>query len=173
MGYMQKLKDWYTGSDELEDPSKRETLGKLAKGGLELMLVGGIVGLAKRAGAEDVPEIVKMYPWDHVALSRKDLFDGRKFTYYHKKEDWKNLYQSEERCRNIFENPEIMDKVMNILTDNDLNNDELKGVAVSKNDVLGFWISSNKNGFKTKKGNLMYNCYLNLKPSDAEYLRRA
>jgi len=40
MGIYNKIKDWYTGSDELEDPDKRETLGKLAKGGLELMLVG-------------------------------------------------------------------------------------------------------------------------------------
>jgi len=173
MGIYQKIKDWYTGPNELESPGRREALGTLLTG-LEMLVVGGgVLGLAKNALADDLPEIAKMYPWNHVQLTKQDRPKNTDFHWVYKKQQWIDFYNNDDRCRKIFSTPKIMDEIMQILTDNNSNNDELRGVVISRNNKLAFNIASKNFGFKTKRGVQMYYCYINLDSSDAEYLKKS
>jgi len=130
MGIYQKMKDWYTGSNELEDPDKRETLGKLVAGLEALVIGGGVLGLAKRAGAGDkLPYfkrefIDKVYeqslpasdyhPKARVCDIKSGIMSKHEKHYFLNRKQWIDYFYNDnevsDKLQNIFNNPEAMKK---------------------------------------------------------------
>jgi len=148
MGYMQKLKDWYTGSDELDDPSKRETLGKLLTG-LEALVIGGsIVGLAKKVGAgEQLKKVPGLdYEFDGgVYIWGESGFPKHRFKYRraYKKEDGdlERLFTKSELYNFIGKHIEPKYKsneLIKLAFDDDNPNEIGVSFKIGKNYYIGF-----------------------------------
>jgi len=110
MGIYQKIKDWYTGSNELEDPDKRETLGKLLTGLEALVIGGGVLGLAKKVNAAERRYIDEYFdmgkPIPEIEGARKKTLKGGLKT----KIDWIISFQDQNKFTSFYFNSDDIGK---------------------------------------------------------------
>jgi hypothetical protein len=81
------------------------------------------------------------YPWDEV-YSELSLDQKRKCRGGTNAENWKKLYDTHPEIKSIFKNG--FDKLMNKVTDGNLENDELFSVAYTEDNYLLFKFLTNK-----------------------------
>ncbi|MEM4336925.1 MAG: hypothetical protein QXG86_02890 [Candidatus Woesearchaeota archaeon] len=93
--------------------------------------------------------IATAYPWDGIALDEKTLYatpGSFDWVIPIKLQIWKEEYNKNKQIRELFYEPNKMDKILEIITDGDFTNDELSNVGLTKRYVV-YWLKTDDPSF--------------------------
>lgn len=120
--------------------------------------------------------VADMYPWEGIALDEKTLYatpGSYDWVIPIKPAVWKEQYTKNTQIRELFSEPNKMDRILELITDGNFTNDELSNVGLTKSHVV-YWLKTDDPSF-TKliskyDGKFYYKVFVEAK--DKNLLRR-
>lgn len=82
--------------------------------------------------------VANEYPWEKVAITRDEIWDlpaSKKRVRIINPKQWKEIYFGHNNIRALFREAKKMDKILEKLTDGNLDNDELSWVNITDEDI--------------------------------------